>query len=121
MLKGFECTNIYTKDTAGLARFYSQQLGIPIQFEGFGNYDGAKIGFNRTEPGIVMWDENKWGKLSQGVVNFVFSCDNLDDTYKELKSRGVGLEPPAIAEWGGREINFKDPEGNNITILEQQY
>ncbi|MFZ5966937.1 MAG: VOC family protein [Bacillota bacterium] len=121
MIKRFECTNIYTKDTVGLIKFYSEQLGIPIQFEGFGNFDGAKIGFSRSEPGIVIWDENKWGKLSTGNVNFVFSCDSLDSTYEQLKSKGVELEPPAVAVWGGKEINFKDPEGNNITLLEQQY
>lgn len=121
MIQNFESISIYTKNPTELVKFYNEKLGLPIQFEGFGNYDGAKIGFSRTEPGIVIWDEIKWGRLSSGSVNFVFSCDSLDKTYEELKSRGVVLEPPIVMEWGGRELNLEDLEGNKITILEQRY
>ncbi|SET33461.1 Glyoxalase-like domain-containing protein [Natronincola peptidivorans] len=121
MIKRFECINIYTENTKRLVEFYNDKLGIPIVFEGFGNYDGAKIGFNKTEAGIVIWDEKKWGKGHVGKANFVFSCDNLDTTYEELKAKGVELDPPIIADWGGREMNLKDLDGNNILLLEQQY
>lgn len=121
MLESFESTSIYTKNPTELVKFYNEKLGLPIQFEGFGGNDGAKIAFSRTEPGIVIWDETKWGRLATGIVNFVFSCDNLDKTYEEFKSRGVELEPPIVMEWGGRELNLVDLEGNKITILEHRY
>lgn len=121
MISSFEGLNIYTKDTAALAAFYSEVLGIPIPFEGFGNYDGAKIGFDRGQPGIIIWDENKWGKHTTGVVNLVFSCSDLDETYAELQARGLQCEPPMTMEYGGKEMNFRDLDGNGITLLQGAY
>lgn len=120
MIRGYECVNIYTQDVQRLVEFYNLKLGIPIQFEGFGNYDGAKLGFNRTEPGIVIWDKNKWGESNNGNIIFVFSCDNLDKTYTELLERGIELEPPITMGWG-KEMILKDPEGNKLILMEQAY
>ncbi|KGE17728.1 VOC family protein [Paenibacillus wynnii] len=121
MISSFEGINIYSKDTAALAAFYTEVLGIPLVFEGFGDFDGAKISFNVNQPGIIIWDENKWNKLTAGVINLVFSCSNLDDTYETLKSRGLKCEPPVTMEYGGKEMNFSDPDGNNITLLQGSY
>lgn len=119
-IKRFEGTDIYTKDTIALAGFYNKKLGIPIQFEGYGNFDGARFGFGKDEPGVIIWDENKWGNLNSGKVTFAFFCDSLDATYGELKSKGVDSGSPFTAVWGGREISFKDPDGNIIILLEQE-
>lgn len=121
MISSFEGINIYSKNPAALALFYAKVLGIPISFEGFGNSDGAKIGFDRGQPGIIIWDETKWDKLTTGVVNLVFSCSNLEETYEELKARGLDCEPPVTMEYGGKEMNFRDPDGKSITLLQGAY
>ncbi|NUU63170.1 VOC family protein [Paenibacillus agri] len=121
MISAFESINIYTKDTAALTAFYRDVLGIPVPFEGYGNFDGAKIAFDSSQPGIIVWDENKWDKLTTGQVNLVFSCSNLDETFAELKSRGLDCKPPVVMEYGGKEMNFCDPDGNSITLLEGAY
>lgn len=121
MISSFDGINLYSKDVAALADFYSAVLGIPVPFEGYGNSDGAKIAFSKDQPGIIIWDEHKWGKLTTGVVNLVFSCNSLDETYAELKQKGLDCEPPVMMEYGGKEMNFKDPDGNGITLLEGGY
>ncbi|WP_229696225.1 VOC family protein [Paenibacillus albidus] len=121
MITSFEGINLYTKDTTALAKFYTEVLGIPLAFEGYGDYDGAKIGFGRDQTGIIIWNENKWDKLTTGAVNLVFSCNNLDETYLELQARGLDCQPPVTMEYGGKEMNFRDPEGHSITLLEGGY
>ncbi len=121
MISSFDGINLYSKDTAALAAFYAEVLGIPVPFEGFGGFDGAKIGFHRHQPGLIIWDETKWGKHTTGVVNMVFSCSNLDETYEQLKAKGLDCHPPETMEYGGREMNFRDPDGNGITLLEGGY
>lgn len=103
MISAFEGINLYSKDTAALAAFYAEVLGIPVPFEGYGNSDGAKIGFDKSQPGIIIWDENKWDKLTTGAVNLVFSCSNLDETYETLKARGLDCQPPVTMEYGVRK------------------
>ncbi len=81
------------------------------------NYDGVTFGNVNDEPVFWIWDENKWGKTNEGLVCFVFDCDDHDKTYEELKQKGVALDPPKKAVWGGMELYVKDPDGNTILIL----
>ncbi|EAE8725251.1 VOC family protein [Listeria monocytogenes] len=119
MINEFVCTNISTQDPAALVAFYHEKLGIPKVFEGYDNYDGAKLGFSEKAPGIIVWNNSKWGEASESKVEFVFSCDtNLDEMYRELQTAGVETPEPCVAEWGGRELNLLDPDGNKIMILE---
>jgi predicted enzyme related to lactoylglutathione lyase len=116
MIKSYCCVNISSKDPERLVRFYNETLGVPI-LEFDENYDGVALGFIKDAPNIMVWDENKWGKSSDGKINFVFNCDDLDVTYKELKEKGVQLEPPIRAVWGGMELPLQDPDGNPILLL----
>lgn len=116
MIIKYQCVNISSVNPKALVEFYNEKLGIPI-IEPDANYDGVSLGFIKDAPVIVIWDENKWGKSSEGPVNFVFSCDDLDKTYIELKEKGVVLEPPTTAVWGGKELIFLDLDGNKILLL----
>lgn len=117
MIKEYLCINLSSKDVKKLVDFYHDILGIPVVFEGYGDYDGVQLGFDKTVPGICIWDENKWGTY-EGIVNLVFRCDSLDKTYEELKAKGLQVMPPVKAVWGGRELNLQDPQGNKIMLLE---
>jgi hypothetical protein len=111
------CINISSKDIKILVDFYHVKLGIPIIFEGYGDYDGIQLGFLENAPTICIWDENKWNPY-EGIVNLVFRCDNLEQTYKELLEQGIEINPPYKASWGGREMMILDPDGNKILLLE---
>ena len=117
MIIKYHCVNISSTNPKQLVEFYNEKLGIPI-IEPDKNYDGVALGFKEDAPVIVIWNETKWGKSSEGAVNFVFSCDNLDKTYNELKEKGIKLNPPETAVWGGRELNLLDPDGNKLLLLE---
>lgn len=47
----------------------------------------------------------------------VFDCDDLDKTYEELLTKGLNIDPPRTAVWGGRELYVTDPDGNTILLL----
>ncbi len=116
MIKEFSGINISSHQPEVLVKFYNEKLGIPI-IEFDENYDGVSLGFIKDAPVIFIWDERKWGPSSEGKVNLVFDCDDLDKTYKELKEKSVNLDPPTTATWGGKELNFVDPDGNKILLL----
>lgn len=68
-----------------LVVFYYEKLGILIVFEGYDNYDGVKLGFFEKVFGIIVWNNSKWGEVSEFKVEFVFLCDiNLDEMYWEF-------------------------------------
>lgn len=117
MIKEFICINISTKDTVKLVNFYKEKLGVPILSEGYGNYDGATLGFIKDAPSICVWDEDKWG-IYEGHPTFVLQSDGLDKTYEELVAKGLHPTKPEMMVWGGREVRLDDPDGNHIMILE---
>jgi len=117
MIQKFDGVNISSKDIQRLVAFYRDVLDIPVVEPGYDGYDGTTFGFMKDAPVFWIWDETKWGKSSEGPVNLVFGCDDLDKTYEELKAKGVNLEPPVTAVWGGKELNLTDPDGNKVLML----
>lgn len=115
MIKKFACVNITSKDPEGLAGFY-RTIGVPV-FVQDDNYDGWNLGNPENEASICVWDENTWGKSTAGYITIVFKADDLQKTYEEIKSKGVSIDPPRRADWGGQELVLKDPDGNIIMIL----
>ncbi len=116
MIKEFSCVNISSNQPEVLVKFYSETLNIPI-IEFDENYDGVALGFIKEAPTIMIWDQRKWGPSSEGKVYFVFNCDDLDKTYQELLDKGLELDPPITAVWGGKELNVLDPDGNKLLLL----
>jgi hypothetical protein len=66
------------------------------------DYDGVTFGSSNKEPVLWIWDESKRGRANEGAVCRVFHCDDHDKTYEELKQKGVDLDSPKTAVWGGK-------------------
>lgn len=117
MINSFIHVNIYSDNPAGIVEFYNEKLGIPIQFEGFGDYEGACFGFIQDAPNICVWHKKRDIDKSNPVI--ILGCSNgLDEVYQDLLSKGIDLNPPVMSDWGGRELILKDPENNTIMVLE---
>ena len=121
MINSFSCINIASKDPKRLVSFYKEILGVPVMYEDVSESDGVGFGFIKNAPAFCIWDENRWGRTrsSQGPVCLVFHCDDHDKTYRELKAKGVSVEPPKTVSWdaAGKELLLKDPDGNTVYIL----
>ncbi len=116
MITKFRGINISSKNPKHLVLFYKKILGLKV-LDDDPNDDGVAFGNEENEPVFWIWDENKWGKSITGTVTLVFDCDDHQRTYEELKRKGIELDPPSIAVWGGTELIVKDPDGNTILIL----
>jgi len=116
MITKFRGMNISSKNPKRLALFYRDMLGLTM-LESDPGYDGVTFGNDSDGPVFWIWDENKWGKSNTGAVTLVFDCDDHDKTYEDLKQKGVELDPPKTAAWGGKELFVKDPDGNMVLIL----
>ena len=55
----------------------------------------------------------------KGVLDILLQVDNVDDVYRELKSKGVKfLTEPTDESWGGRTTKFLDPDENVFTLVQ---
>lgn len=117
MITEFVGVNFYGSSTEEMVEFYRDKMGIPLISEGFGGQDGAEVGFEKSQTTLIFWNAARWSQ-EIGTMMFVFKCDNLNDEYKRLKEKGIELDPPLKASWGGRELYVNDPNGNRILLLE---
>lgn len=115
MIKNFKCVNISSKDPKALADFY-RAIGAPVFIED-DNYDGWYIGNPEQGGTVCVWNENNWGKSTAGFVTVVLETDDVQKTYAEIKSKGIVIDPPRTADWGGQELVFNDPDGNVVMLL----
>jgi len=121
MIIGFSCTNIFSSNAKELITFYRDVLEIPVQKTDVDDYNGVYFGFIKDAPAICIWDAKVFNVPISGNMSFVFSCDNLDKTIDELIRKGLDFESPIKYDWGTYELRIKDPDGNEIVIVEFLY
>ncbi|MBN2335755.1 VOC family protein [Candidatus Bathyarchaeota archaeon] len=119
MIESFYCVNVFTKNTKELIEFYHEKLGIPIQGTLDDDTNGVNLGFTPEAPKICIWDADKTGSPVQGTVSFVFMCKNLDETCDELTQKGMTFPPPVRYEWGTYELRLRDPDDNEVVVVER--
>lgn len=115
MIQKFSCVNIASKDPKALADFY-RTIGAPVFVEG-DDYDGWNIGDPEKGGTVCVWNENNWGKSTAGYITIVLNTDDVQKTYEEIKMKGIKIDPPRTADWGGQELVFHDPDGNIVMLL----
>jgi len=57
------------------------------------------------------------GRSTAGYITIVLKAEDLQKTYEEIKSKGISIDLPRRADWGGQELVLKDPDGNVVMIL----
>jgi lactoylglutathione lyase len=115
---------IFVSDWPRAVRFYTEDLGLPLRFadEGLGwaqlATGDASLALERfvPEPGVEGRDREE--ALVGRFVGVSLAVEDIYQTHKELVGRGVEfLEPPALMPWGGVLANFRDPDGNVLTLV----
>jgi len=55
-----------------------------------------------------------------GIDHISFAVSDVDALYSKLGKAGVVFEgPPADQSWGARMVGLKDPDGNNLYLLQR--
>lgn len=119
MIDSFYCVNIFSKKPKELITFYHEKLEIPIQGTLDNDANGVNLGFKPDEPMICIWDANKLDSPVKGTVSFVFMCQDLDKTCIELSQKGMSIPPPVRYDWGTYELRLRDPDNNEVVIVER--
>jgi lactoylglutathione lyase len=112
---------VNVSDMARSVQFYRDKLGIPLRFESpdwtefetgtttLALHGGGKTGARSTEP-------------IAGTSSIGFYVENLDQTYKELKAKGVVfvMSPTEREKEGIRLAVCLDPDGLPISMAERR-
>ncbi|MEN8158604.1 MAG: VOC family protein [Myxococcota bacterium] len=109
---------VYVRDFPRALAFYRDTLGLPLRFEdekfGFASFATAGAGFT-----IATIDEKdpEQRALAGRHTGVALGVDDLEGTYGSWRAKGVDFPlPPTKQPWGGTLAQFRDSEGNLVTL-----
>ena len=118
MIKNIKFASVPVTDQDRALEFYTKKLGFRVltdaPFDGHQRW--IELSIPRAETRVVLFTADDHKKMIGGFMNFTFATDNVEETAKELKERGVEfVQEPQKADWGTAAI-FKDVDGNQFVL-----
>ncbi len=113
-LNGVSNVMLGTTDLARSVAFYTETLGLELQFqnEGFAFLGGG---------GVTLTLSTAHAKLSDpvaGGAEIVFGVDDVNQTHAALSDRGVEfLNAPRNVTGDQWAANFRDPDGHLLSVF----
>jgi glyoxylase I family protein len=122
MFKGLEHIGMMTKDTTNLAAWYQEILQFKLICQNLSQpptylLAGSDNAFIEIYP---MGEHSIATGFENMPFHFAIEVIDLDTAVEYLKSKGVEfVTSPNEAFGGGRIINFKDPEGRILQLVQR--
>ena len=118
MLKRIKFVGIPVRDQDKALAFWTKTLGLQVATDQpMGNGQRwIELKIPRSETGVVLFtppgQEDRIGTQWNGS----FACDDVQQTYEQLKAAGVEfVKPPEKQPWGMYAV-AKDPDGNQLVF-----
>lgn len=117
MIRGIKFTSIPVTDQERALAFYTEKLGFRLLTDQPFNdkQRWLELGIPGADTRVVLFRFE--GSLQPGsMMNLTFWTDDVEDTYRDLKEKGVEFTAePTKQPWGTFCI-FKDLDGNTFVI-----
>jgi lactoylglutathione lyase len=120
VIEGVSKVVIEVDDQAGALEFWTETLGFEL-YQETANGEERWIEVRTPDKGLIIVlspRQNDRPSASEMLPtsNVFFCCDDLAETYDELRSRGVAFpQPPVELSFGWWSL-FQDHEGNRFAL-----
>jgi predicted enzyme related to lactoylglutathione lyase len=118
MIKQIKFVSIPVRDQNRALDFYTEKLGLTIitdqPFDEKQRWIELRV--PKAETRLVLFTPEGEEKRIGTMMNMSFVCDDIGQTYEELKSRGVEFEGPPMKQPWGTYAMFRDSEGNQFVV-----
>jgi lactoylglutathione lyase len=105
---------VYVEDQKKALDFWTEQVGFKVQREKPMGPDARwiEVGPAGAASCLVIYPKSMMPDWQQRKPSIVFECENLPQTFEELRRRGVHFtQEPQAMSWGPFAM-FEDTEGN---------
>jgi predicted enzyme related to lactoylglutathione lyase len=118
MIKRIKFVSIPVADQNRALDFYTEKLGFTIitdqPFDEKQRWIELRV--PKAETRVVLFTAEGEEKRVGTFMNLSYECDDILETYREFRDRGVEFEgEPQKQPWGTYAI-FKDSEGNRFVL-----
>ncbi len=118
MIKQVKFISIPVRDQNRALDFYTDKLGFTIitdqPFDGKQRWIELRI--PKAETRVVLFTPDGHEDRVGSFMNMSFECDDIEQTYQELRARGVEFEGPPEKQPWGTYAKFKDSEDNVFVV-----
>ena len=118
MIRQIKFVSIPVADQNRALDFYTEKLGFTIitdqPFDEKQRWLELRV--PKAETRLVLFTAEGEEKRIGTFMNMSYECDDIDETYEALRSRGVEFEGPPRKESWGKFAIFKDSEGNRFVV-----
>lgn len=115
MIKGVH-TMFYSSDAEGLRSFLRDKLGLKATDVG-----GGWLIFNLPEADLGCHPADEKNGAPSGTADISFYCDNIEQTVKELKAKGVKFNGEIVDHGYGLVIHFEAPGDFWVQLYQPKY
>jgi catechol 2,3-dioxygenase-like lactoylglutathione lyase family enzyme len=121
VIKAVKFVGIPVRDQDAALRFWTESCGFEIATDQpmgdeMGGQRWIELRIGNTPTGLVLFTPPGHESRIGSFVNMSFVCDDVEQTYEEMRARGVAFErPPSTESWGTSAI-FSDPDGNTFVL-----
>ncbi len=112
-------TAVPVSDLNDALEFYAEVLGLSVQLDSREN-NWIELGREEPHEKLALFvpaihDKHQPG----GDTGIVFETDNIYELHRRLVDEGVEFKlKPQRQQWGGLMAIFLDPDGNELTVVE---
>jgi lactoylglutathione lyase len=120
VVEGVSKVVIEVEDQDRAIGFWTETLGFELhQNSSYGDERWVEV--RTPDRGLILvlsprQDDRPRASGTLPTSNVFFYCDDLAETYAELRSRGVEFPQPPVELSFGRWSMFKDQEGNRFAL-----
>jgi catechol 2,3-dioxygenase-like lactoylglutathione lyase family enzyme len=117
MIRGVKFASIPVADQDRALAFYTEKLGFRLLTDQPFNdkQRWIELGIPGSDTRVVLFSFDS-GLQPGAKMNVTFWTDDVEQTFRELESKGVEfVKPPQKADWGTATI-FKDIDGNIFVL-----
>ncbi|HEY0742155.1 MAG TPA: VOC family protein [Chryseosolibacter sp.] len=120
------CPLLSVFDMDASLRFYVEVLGFKIHQRAGEKDDTGWVWLTKGNVNLMLntqyekVDRPKKRDLARDANHndtiLYFGCAAVDGAYRELKGKGLQIQPPEIASYGMKQLYFHDPDGYSICL-----
>jgi catechol 2,3-dioxygenase-like lactoylglutathione lyase family enzyme len=105
-----------TTDLDGSIRFYTERVGLELEFRHVDFYAGIRSGGGSFHLKLVDTQDPSIAFVNDGGhLHLYLGVDDIDSFGERLRAAGIELiQPPCNTDWGTRELVFHDDQGHTI-------
>jgi catechol 2,3-dioxygenase-like lactoylglutathione lyase family enzyme len=107
-IEGIFYVHIYVSDLARAKRFYGEALGWKLETD-----EPHVAGFRFGSGYLVVGSDSREASERRyaGGMHVAVRVDDLAAQHARLETRGVAVSPIRAQQWGDRDFEFSDPDG----------